>query len=77
MLKPTKLLNPQHFNFWIALTKLVGIVLRTVQYLGTSSMSFDELTSALNIQSRTFYELATQSLDYNQVALLAFCYAKN
>lgn len=65
-------LRPRHINFWIALSVLVGITLRTVQYLGTSSMSFDELTSALNIQSKTFYELATQSLDYNQVAPVGF-----
>ena len=65
-------LRPRHINFWIALSILVGITLRTVQYLGTSSMSFDQLTSSLNIQSRTFYELATQSLDYNQVAPVGF-----
>jgi hypothetical protein len=59
-------LRPQHINFWIALTVLVGIMLRTVQFLGATSMWFDELTSALNIQSRTFYQLATQSLDYRR-----------
>lgn len=59
-------LRPRHINFWIALSVLVGITLRTVQYLGTSSMSFDELTSALNIQSKTFYEL---------VALVAFSFS--
>ncbi len=48
------LFNPRHINFWITLTVLAGIALRTTQYLGTSSMSFDELTSALNIQSKTF-----------------------
>src|SRR4028119_1011918 len=65
-------LRPRHINFWIALTVLIGITLRTVQYVGNSSMWFDELTSALNIQSRTFYELATQPLDYNQVAPVGF-----
>jgi hypothetical protein len=64
--------NIRHINFWIALTVLVGITLRTIQYLGNSSMWFDELTSALNIQSRTFYQLATQPLDYNQVAPVGF-----
>jgi len=72
MLKQSNIYNPRHINFWIALTVLAGITLRTVQFFGNSSMSFDELTSALNIQSRTFYELATQSLDYNQVAPVGF-----
>ena len=35
-------------------------------------MWFDELTSALNIRDKSFYHLATQSLDYNQVAPLGF-----
>ena len=66
------ILKPRHINFWIALTVLAGITMRTVQYVGATSMWFDELTSALNIQSRTFYQLATQSLDYNQVASVGF-----
>ncbi len=76
MLKQSNLHNPRHINFWIALTVLVGITLRTVQFLGKSSMWFDELTSALNVQSRTFYQLATQSLDYNQVAPVGFLLAE-
>jgi hypothetical protein len=35
-------------------------------------MWFDELTSALNIRDKSFYQLATQSLDYNQVAPVGF-----
>ena len=35
-------------------------------------MWFDELTSALNIRDRSFFQLATESLDHNQVAPVGF-----
>jgi hypothetical protein len=66
------LLNPRHINFWIMLVFVVGIALRCVHFFGRSSMWFDELTSALNIRDRSFFQLATQSLDHNQVAPVGF-----
>jgi hypothetical protein len=50
----------------------IGILLRTLQYIGGSSMWLDELASAKNIESRNYYDLATQSLDFNQVAPIGF-----
>ncbi|MEO6456359.1 MAG: hypothetical protein ABIN97_19940 [Ginsengibacter sp.] len=35
-------------------------------------MWFDELTCALNIRDKSFYQLVTQTLDYNQVAPVGF-----
>jgi hypothetical protein len=35
-------------------------------------MWLDELASAKNIESRNYYDLATQSLDFNQVAPIGF-----
>ena len=66
--------KPRHINFWIAVVILIGAVLRSIQFFGATSLWFDELTSALNIQSRSFYQLATQQLDYNQVAPVGFLY---
>lgn len=50
----------------------IGIVLRCLNYFPHSSLHFDELTSALNIRDRSFYQLATESLDHNQVAPVGF-----
>jgi hypothetical protein len=67
-------LKPRHINFWIILVVLIGAVLRSIQFFGATSLWFDELTSALNIQSRSFSQLATQQLDYNQVAPVGFLF---
>ena len=66
--------KPRHINFWIAVVVLIGAVLRSIQFFGATSLWFDELTSALNIQSRSFSQLAAQQLDYNQVAPVGFLY---
>lgn len=58
-------------SFWILIFSL-GVLLRCLNYFPHSSMHFDELTSALNIRDRSFYQLATESLDYNQVAPVGF-----
>lgn len=71
-MKQLNLSEPRHLNFWIAITFIIGIVLRSIHFFGRSSMWFDELTSALNVQSHTFYQLTTQSLDFNQVAPIGF-----
>ncbi len=54
--------------FWLALLMLWGVGLRSIQYFGNSSLWFDELTSAKNIQSMSMYSLMTEPLDHNQVA---------
>jgi hypothetical protein len=59
-------------DFWIAFVFLVGVALRCIHYFGRSSMWMDELASAFNISERSFYQLATESLDFNQVAPLGF-----
>jgi hypothetical protein len=65
-------LNPRHLNFWIAAIIIAGFILRSVQYFGATSLWLDEVTSALNIQSRNFAQLATEKLEFNQVAPLGF-----
>ncbi|HSF46389.1 MAG TPA: hypothetical protein VLA58_10280, partial [Chitinophagaceae bacterium] len=59
-------------NLWIAIVFFTGVVLRCIHYFGRSSMWLDELASAFNISERSFYQLATESLDFNQVAPLGF-----
>ena len=51
---------------------IAGAAFRTTAYLGASSLWLDEVASALNIQSRNFYQLATEKLEFNQVAPLGF-----
>ena len=68
----SNLLNPRHINFWLLLVFITGVFLCSIHFLGRSSMWFDELTCALNVQHHTYYQLATQSLDYNQVAPVGF-----
>ena len=68
----SNLLNPRHINFWLFLVFITGASLSSIQFFGHSSMWFDELTCALNVQHHTYYQLATQSLDYNQVAPVGF-----
>jgi len=65
-------LNPRHINSWLLLVFITGATLSSIQFFGHSSMWFDELTCALNVQHHTYYQLATQSLDYNQVAPIGF-----
>jgi len=67
-------LNPRHLNFLIAIVVLAGIIFRSIQPFGATSLWFDELTSALNIQSRSLSQLATQQLEYNQVAPVGFLF---
>ena len=50
---------------------LLGILVRTVQYLSNRSLWGDEVNLALNIIDRSYIEL-TQTLDYNQAAPLGF-----
>ncbi len=59
-------------DFWIFLIFLVAVVMRGIHYFGRSSMWLDELASAFNITERSFYQLATETLDFNQVAPLGF-----
>ncbi len=66
------LLNIRHTNFWLLLIVITGIILRSIHFFGRSSMWFDELTCALNIQTHSYFQLATQSLEYNQVAPMGF-----
>ena len=68
----SNLLNLRHANFWLLLVLITGIILRSIHFFGRSSMWFDELTCALNIQTHSYFQLATQSLDYNQVAPVGF-----
>lgn len=72
MTETRKIFDIRHINFWLALSFIAGIILRCIHYFGRSSMWFDELTNAINIQSHSFYQLATQSLDFNQVAPVGF-----
>ena len=64
--------SPRTLNFWILLIFLAAIVLRCIHYFGRSSMWLDELAAAFNVSERSFYQLATESLDFNQVAPLGF-----
>jgi len=68
----TNIFNPSHINFWIALVFIIGLILRLIQFAFHTSMWFDELTCALNVRDRSFYQLITGSLDYNQVAPVGF-----
>lgn len=67
--KPSLLKSPV---FWLALLMLWGAGLRSIQYFNNSSLWFDELTSAKNIQSMSIFSLMTEPLAYNQVAPLGF-----
>ncbi|RYY14881.1 MAG: hypothetical protein EOO04_29530 [Chitinophagaceae bacterium] len=63
-------------NASIVVIILAGIVMRSLQFFGRSSLWFDELTNARNVQSRSFTELATRSLDYNQVSPVGFLWTE-
>jgi hypothetical protein len=65
-------LNPRHINFWLLPVFITGVILCSIQFFGHSSMWFDELTCALNVQHHSYFQLVTQSLDYNQVAPVGF-----
>ena len=58
--------------FFVFLIITIGVALTTIQYLGRSSMYLDELASAKNIETRNYHQLATESLDFNQVAPIGF-----
>lgn len=60
------------FQVWIYLTAIAALALRTIHYAGTSSMWYDELTCALNVTEKSYYQLLTQPLDFNQVASIGF-----
>lgn len=66
------LLHPKQLNFWLFLVFITGVLLCSLHFFGRSSMWFDELTSALNVQHHSYYQLATQPLEYNQVAPVGF-----
>ena len=58
---------------WLIATLLaIGVALRVWQYLGDTSLWFDELSIARNIQERTFAQLMTQPLGYEQIAPVGF-----
>ena len=59
-------------DYCLLLVLLAATVLHLIHFFFRTSMWFDELTSALNIRDKSFYHLATQSLDYNQVAPVGF-----
>ncbi|MET0244462.1 MAG: hypothetical protein ABW174_13375 [Flavitalea sp.] len=61
-------LKPRTIRISIIAIYVIGVLLRTIQFAGRSSLWFDELTNALNVQARSFFELATKPLDFNQVA---------
>ena len=71
-MKRSNFLNPRDTNFWLLVVFLIGVTLSSIHLFGRSSMWFDELTSALNVQHHTYYQLTTQSLEYNQVAPVGF-----
>ncbi|HEX4957531.1 MAG TPA: glycosyltransferase family 39 protein, partial [Lacibacter sp.] len=54
------------------MTAIAALALRTIHYAGTSSMWYDELTCALNVTEKSYYQLLTQPLDFNQVASIGF-----
>ena len=62
--------NPRHVNFWIAIIFITALALHSIHFIFRTSMWFDELTGALNVRDHSFYQLVTQSLDYNQVAAI-------
>ncbi|MEO8095335.1 MAG: glycosyltransferase family 39 protein, partial [Pseudolysinimonas sp.] len=53
----------------------LGAGLRTVQYVGSTSLWYDELTVALNIDKRPTVELIARPLAYRQVAPVGFLVA--
>jgi hypothetical protein len=58
---------------WLIATLLaVGIALRVWQYLGDTSLWFDELSIARNIHERSFIQLMMEPLGYNQIAPVGF-----
>ncbi len=71
-MKRSNLRNPGHIDFWLMIVFVAGASLSSIHFFGRSSMWFDELTAALNVQHHSFYQLATESLDYNQVAPVGF-----
>ena len=68
----TKMSSLKKIDFWIMVVTVIAIVLRCIHYFGRSSMWLDELASAFNISERSFYQLATETLNFNQVAPLGF-----
>lgn len=64
----------KYIEFWLFLILLTAIILHLIHFIFRTSMWFDELTSALNIRDKSFSLLATQTLDYNQVAPVGFLF---
>jgi len=58
MNEKTRLLPKPTFFVFLIIT--IGVTLTTIQYLGRSSMYLDELASAKNIETRNYYQLATE-----------------
>ncbi len=71
-MKKVSFINYKHTDFWLFLILLAAIILHVVHFTFRTSMWFDELTCALNVRDHSFFQLATQSLDYNQVAPVGF-----
>ncbi|MCY7310934.1 MAG: hypothetical protein LH619_09155 [Chitinophagaceae bacterium] len=71
-MKKARLINYKHIDFWLLLILVTAIILHLNHFFFRTSMWFDELTCALNVRDHSFYQLATQSLDYNQIAPVGF-----
>ncbi len=67
--------RPRLFATAVFALLLFAVVLRTVQFGAGANLWFDELALALNLEERGFSELATQSLDRQQVAPVGFLFA--
>src|SRR6266487_6715289 len=59
-------------TFFVFLIIAIGVALTTIEYLGRSSMYLDELACTKNIETHNYYQLSTESLDFNQVAPIGF-----
>ncbi len=73
-MKKARFINYKNIDFWLLLILLAATILHLTHFIFRTSMWFDELTGALNIRDKSFYQLATQSLDYNQVAPIGFLF---
>lgn len=62
----------RRLEFWFLLVFVAACMLHFIHFFFRTSMWFDELTCALNVRDHSFIELATQPLDYNQIAPVGF-----
>ncbi|MDQ3277582.1 MAG: glycosyltransferase family 39 protein [Bacteroidota bacterium] len=64
--------NSSYLRFSVGFIFIAAIALRSINYFARSSMWLDELASSFNVMERSFYQLATETLDFNQVAPIGF-----